>query len=439
METTTSTLERERCAHGERDRAACILCTVERDTINAGTSRTAARDAAKLRAAIRRAERARDVARGYQLFPSLAAVERISKAAERAAARYAGVDSAEIAADTVETIARIIGRADTDTAYIDSVMTTAHGAALARKIARNAARTAAQGTGTMPRLRVDIDTVLAAVERAHRDRGQLSPLTVRTATGTRAMTTAERDLWKRETLRYQRVERSPLYSPWVDGLGEKPPEVDNGIPADSAPFARAPSRTVPPLAVRLQRIGTDTDTAALAWWIMEYVSTRRDLTTGNYPRRVPWSLLAAPLGVAPSTLLRRVRSALEALQSAERARGINYGDAAWNVPHAVEAVRTGNVPRTWDDSGRAVLAPFAPYAWKRETYINERGQSDTRVVLRAQYPRGDGAQPRRETFATASLERGLIALARDYVRGAAVERFPRGTIDRGTLGMRGKR
>ena len=192
---------------------------------------------------------------------------------------------------------------------------TRYAANFARRIAVGIVRRSGTGRGSMPtftRTDDDIERMVTLSLRKAIGVGPVAAWTLADENGhRRAMTDTERDT-AINTLRVERVERSPLYAPLLDGHGQPLPSVRNGHgTGHTAP--NVPERDAAPL-----RVGTVAERLAVVaapTYIRDTVTRIYDTVntpwkTGRYRKTAPWQTLAEALPVSETTLKRHVRNAV---------------------------------------------------------------------------------------------------------------------------------
>ena len=428
MPTITDIATGTRCPHGA-DVYTCPWCETPRQT-GQRLTRSARRLSAAIRRAIRDAENERDETNGYGYLAGTVSANGATSHTLRAITRAGETVGAEFYSDvtgeTVGRFARYIARPHRSPERLQRALTdTRYAYRLARAIARSIATDTGTGRGSMGRFTVDTADAENELRRIYRDALRTSPAftvatgrcpvhgrngcplprwrtdaetgqRVRVADGCpmsrdlmprRAMTDAERDLI-RETLSPERVERSPAYSQWWDGLGQTLPDVRDGHGyGHVAPYV--PERDAYPLRrgdifARLRAVGADGQTVRALRYVWDAVNVPDE--NGRYRSTAPWTDARNETGatVTAGTLQRRARRYAADVRARERrARGRRWAvDTAGTVcetdgaPFTIAenetpgtrtrlaTVRTGNyVGRgTWD--GTPVTVPVAPYTWQ---------------------------------------------------------------------------
>jgi hypothetical protein len=383
-QTTTATATR--CDH-DAARDACPWCQLETRDAGHVATRAARRLAASLRRAIRDAERERDTLRGYRLTAGTVSAHRATSPVLRAVTDNAETIGAafysDVAGETVERVARYIGRPTTSADVLAAYLTGdgapwSYAARLARRVARSIASGTGTGRGSMPTFTVDRTDaereLIAIYRRAIRATG--AAFTLADGHGhRRAMTDAERELVL-DSLRPERAERAPLYAQWLTGLGDTLPDVRDGHGTGHvAPYV--PERDAAPLRrgtvwQRLRAVGADVDTVRALRAIFDIVN--RPDEAGRYRVTAPWQTVrdGLTIGVTSGTLQRRARRYARAVRERERRELIGQ---PFTVPDAERAtpstrlmpVATGHhIGRGVSDSS-PVSFPIAPYRWQTVT------------------------------------------------------------------------
>lgn len=354
---------------GSCDHRRECACEIERDRPTLG--RANLRLIASIRAAIKRADIERREIVGYSMLDR-SMIRAISDAAESRAREYVGVDAAEIASLSLAQYAAWIARDDLEAERRErAISDRAYARRLARRIAGQLARKAATGTGSMPRLVVDHREVERRVRKLFRSARAGSPnaVTVTYRDGSiqrRGLTDIERATIERVG-GFERVERSPSFSPWLDQYGESVPRVGEAHPtghiAPGIPHRDAPSMRRGSIIERLQAIGRVDVIPAV-----EAIRSRIESSNA-----MSWRAIAEAIGSSqhPATVARHVRGAIEQLVGIEQRLGHSpyLGDrrVEWIESPGWMVVHTGRYIERVDDYGRGWNSAVAlnGWAWSR--------------------------------------------------------------------------
>lgn len=350
---------------GSCDHKRECACEIERDRPTLG--RANLRLIASIRAAIKRADIERREIVGYSMLDR-SMVRAISDAAEARAREYVGVDAAEIASLSLAQYAAWIARDDLEAERRErAISDRVYARRLARRIAGQLARKAATGTGSMPRLVVDNREVERRVRSLFRTAKAGSPYAVTVirrdgSSERRGLTDIERATIERVG-GYERVERSPSYSPWLDQYGESVPRVGEAHPtghiAPGVPHRDAPSMQRGSIVGRLRAIGR-VDVVPAVEAIQSHIESANAMS---------WRAIVGALGSSqhPATIARHVRSAIEQLAAIEQRLGHSpyLGDSRveWIESPSWVAVRTGRTIERFDDHGRGWSSAVALNGW----------------------------------------------------------------------------
>lgn len=350
---------------GSCDHKRECACEIERDRPTLG--RANLRLIASVRAAIKRAEIERREIVGYSMLDR-SMVRTISNAAESRAREYVGVDAAEIASLSLAQYAAWIARDDLEIERRErAISDRAYARRLARRIAGQLARKAATGTGSMPRLVTDHREIERRVRSLFRTAKAGSPyaVTVTRRDGSserRALSDIERATIERVG-GYERVERSPSFSPWLDQYGESVPRVGEAHPtghiAPGVPHRDAPSMQRGSIIERLRAIGR-VDVIPAVDAIQSRIESANAMS---------WRAIAEELGSSqhPATVARHVRGAIEQLGEIEQRLGHSpyRGDSRveWIESPGWMVVHTGRYIERFDDYGRGWSSAVALNGW----------------------------------------------------------------------------
>lgn len=372
---------------GSCDHKRECACEIERD--RATLSRANLRLIASVRAAIKRADIERREIVGYSMLDR-SMVRVISDAAESRASEYVGVDAAEIASLALAQYAAWIARDDLEIERRErAISDRAYARRLARRIAGQLARKSATGTGSMPRLVADNREIERRVRKLFRSARAGSPYAVTLATlgkpskdvepcpehGTecagymlraaandpssehrRGLSEIERATIERVG-GFERIERSPSYSPWLDQYGESVPRVGDAHPsghiAPGIPHRDSPSMRRGSIIERLQAIGRVDVIPAVE-------AIRSRIESAN---AMSWRAIAEAIGSNqhPATIARNVRGAIEQLGEIETRLGHSpyLGDShvewiespRWTLAHTGRYIeRSSEYGRGWNSA-----------------------------------------------------------------------------------------